>query len=168
MGFTKHGSFSSTGGKLPAAAEQLQTQLLAALARAERAETERTQALNSATAAQQAVALARQAATADPLTTRPLVDTKALGQPPKLKRRDLLPNWPEWKHKVLVFVSAHFKQHVKRVVEAVIWAELQRKQIDYDNELMDSRVVGSSYEFSQEQQQPDLSSRMQGMCFQLS
>ena len=67
---------------------QLQLQLTAALARAQPAETERTQALNLATAAQQAVALAQQAATADS-TNRPLIDTKALEQPPKLKRRDL-------------------------------------------------------------------------------
>ena len=138
---------------------QLQQQLFAALARAERAETERTQALNlAAAAAQQAAASAQQAATAataDPLANRPLVDNKNLGQPPKLKRRDLLPNWSEWKHKPFVFVGAHFKQQGKRVVEAMRWAETQRKQIEYENTMMDSRVIGWSYEFSEEIQTPD-------------
>ena len=64
--------------------EQLQQQLLAALARAERAENERTQALNLAAAAQQAAASAQQAATAataDPLANRPLVDIKPSDNP---------------------------------------------------------------------------------------
>ena len=106
---------------------ELQQQLVAALTRATQAETERTQALTLSAAAQQAAASAATAAAAaaTPLTnSQPtLVDTKALGQPPKLRRRDSLPNWPEWKHKVFTFVNAYFKQNGKRVVEAMRWAE---------------------------------------------
>ena len=110
---------------------QLQQQLVAALTRATQAETERTQALNMSAAAQQSAATAvTLAAQATPLTNShpTLVDTKALGQPPKLKRRDSLPNWPEWKHKVFIFVSAHFNQN-----EAMRGAEQQRTQLLEEN-----------------------------------
>ena len=65
---------------------ELQQQLTAAIARAQQAETERTQALQLAAAAQLALALAQQAInqlTTTPLTNQPLLDTKALGQAPK-------------------------------------------------------------------------------------
>ena len=107
---------------------ELQQQLTTALARAQQAETERTQALQLAAAAQQAAALAQQAATTAPLLNQPLLDTKALGQPPKLKRRDALPNWAEWKHKVFTNANAHFKSNGNKVLEAMRWAELQRRK----------------------------------------
>ena len=54
-----------------------------------------------------------------------------------------------------MYVSAHFKQHGRRVVESMRWAETQRKQIEYENVMGNSRVVGWSDEFSQEDQKPD-------------
>ena len=79
---------------------ELQQQLTAALARAAQAEAERTQALNLAATAQQAAATATTAAAAaTPLLNQPtLVDTKALGQPPRLRRRDTLPKLLECKY----------------------------------------------------------------------
>ena len=69
---------------------ELQQQLTAALASAQKAGTERTQALQLAAAAQQSAALAQQAVAAGTSSSnQPFLDTKALGQPPKLKRRDL-------------------------------------------------------------------------------
>ena len=126
---------------------QLQQQVVAALTRATQAETERTQALNLSAAAQQAAATAATAAAAaTPVTnSQPvLVDTKALGHPPRLRRRDALPNWPEWKHKVFTFVNAHFKQNGKRAVEAMRWAEQQRKQLLEENLYSDERVLAWS------------------------
>ena len=134
---------------------QLQQQLLAALTRATQAETERTQALNLSAAAQQAAATAvTAAAAATPFSQPALVDTKALGQPPRLKRRDTLPNWPEWKHKVFTFVNAHFKRNGKRVVEAMRWAEQQRKQLLEENLYSDERVLAWSAVFSDERNSP--------------
>ena len=136
---------------------ELQQQLVAALTRATQAETERTQALNLSAAAQQAAATAATvAAAATPLTnSQPtLVDTKALGQPPKLRRRDSLPNWPEWKHKVFTFVNAYFKQNGKRVVEAMRWAEQQRKQLFEENLYSDERVLAWSSIFGDEVHSP--------------
>ena len=136
---------------------ELQQQLLAALTRATQAETERTQALSLSTAAQQAAATAVTAAAAASLITNSqptLVDTKALGQPPRLKRRDTLPNWPEWKHKVFTFVNAHFRQNGKRVVEAMRWAEQQRKPLCEENLFSDERVLAWGTMFSDETHSP--------------
>ena len=136
---------------------QLQQQLLAALARATQAEAERTQALNLSAAAQQAAATAATAAAAaTPLSnSQPtLVDTNVLGQPPRLKRRDALPHRPEWKHKVFTFVNAHFKQNGKRVVDAMRWAEQQKKQLLEENLYSDERVLAWSSVFSDQHQSP--------------
>lgn len=58
-----------------------------------------------------------------------------------------MPYWAEWKHKVLTFVNAHFKQNGKGVVEAMCWAEQQRKQLLMDNLYSDEGVLAWSSVF---------------------
>ena len=137
---------------------ELQQQLVAALARAAQAETERTQALNLAAAAQEAAARAATAATAaaaaPSIDAQTLVYTKALGQPPKLRRRDSLPSWPEWKHTMFTYMNAHIRKKGKKVVEAMRWAEQQRKQLLEENLYSDERVLAWSSIFSDQHQSP--------------
>ena len=66
----------------------------------------------------------------------------------------MLPNWPEWKHKVSTFVNAHFRQNGKRVVEAMRWAGHQRKQLLEENLYSDERVLAGSSVFSDEDHSP--------------
>ena len=66
----------------------------------------------------------------------------------------MLPNWPEWKHKVFTFVNAHFRQNGKRVVEAMRWAGHQRKQLLEENLYSDERVLAWSSVFSDEDHSP--------------
>ena len=75
------------------------------------------------------------------------MDARALGQPPKLKRRDALPNWAEWKHTVFTYANADFKGNGKKVLEAMRWAELQRKQVLEESFYGDERLVSWSDQF---------------------